>query len=306
MEQGDEGCGGTKPENHEEPVFANETSLPEAELTQRDRGPAGLAVADHGNLIARSGKNADGSFRRAQLEPAENNSSAHHSGCRKAGPRPRRHLRQSPISRPVRYHPRRRDQPQKRRREQHHGYAGQVRINEQDLVRPPGDHAVNPRDSIKTELAAAPIVSATAHDRDCSRHRVSSLSGFSGSTGFSRSPILFSGTSRLRRRDGQELRSGRVLQPHRKHSHNRQDHASLRKCLRCPGRKGLSPSPIIPGRRRFPGISTSPSRISRTRWGLPDSASRSCRSAGRRSAGRRSGHPRRSPRKSRTGRSTRY
>ena len=33
MEQGDEGGGGKKPEKHEEPVFANETSLPEAELT---------------------------------------------------------------------------------------------------------------------------------------------------------------------------------------------------------------------------------------------------------------------------------
>ena len=67
MEQGDEDCGDTKPEKHEEPVFANETSLPEAELTQRDRGPAGRAVADHGNLIARSGKNAASSFRRAMV-----------------------------------------------------------------------------------------------------------------------------------------------------------------------------------------------------------------------------------------------
>lgn len=47
-------------------------------------------------------------------------------------------------------------------------------------------------------------------------------------------------------------------------------------------------------------------QISRTRWGLPDSASRSCRSAGSRSAGRRSGRPRRSPRNSRPARSTRY
>jgi len=83
MEQGDEACGGGEPENHEEPVFANETSLPEVELIQRDRGPGGLVDIEGGNLIARSGKNADGSFRRAQRESASNNSNAHHSGCAK-------------------------------------------------------------------------------------------------------------------------------------------------------------------------------------------------------------------------------
>ena len=72
MEQGDEAGGGKKPENHERPVFANERSLPEVELTQRDRGPGALVNVDRGNLIARSGKNAYGSFRRAQHEPASN------------------------------------------------------------------------------------------------------------------------------------------------------------------------------------------------------------------------------------------
>src|SRR6185437_2551695 len=76
--------------------------------------------------------------------------------------------------------------------------------------------------------AATAITSATAHDRDRSRHCVNSLSGstrfirsrlllgFSGTTGFIRSALLLSRTSRLLRA-GQDLRSGRALQPHRKH-----------------------------------------------------------------------------------------
>src|SRR5690242_4219671 len=78
--------------------------------------------------------------------------------------------------------------------------------------------------------AATAITSATPHDRDRSRHCVNSLSGstrfirsrlllgFSGSTGFIRSTLLLSRTSRLPRRAGQVLLSGRALQPHRKHS----------------------------------------------------------------------------------------
>src|SRR5579872_227885 len=74
--------------------------------------------------------------------------------------------------------------------------------------------------------AAAPIMSATAHDRDRNRHGVDSSSGSNRS---SRSPIPLSGTLRLLRRAGQVLRSGRVLQPHRKHSRNRQDHGPTQK-----------------------------------------------------------------------------
>jgi hypothetical protein len=53
-------------------------------------------------LITRSGKDADGAFRRAQDKPASNNSNAHHSGCRKAGPRPRRQGRGNQPGRPRR------------------------------------------------------------------------------------------------------------------------------------------------------------------------------------------------------------
>src|SRR5580704_16067532 len=84
VEQGDEAGGGGKPENHEGPVFANERRLPHLELTQRDRGLGGRVGVDQGDLIARSGKNAGGSFRRAQHEPAGNNSSVHRSRGRKA------------------------------------------------------------------------------------------------------------------------------------------------------------------------------------------------------------------------------
>jgi hypothetical protein len=158
MEQGDEAGGGSEPENHEGPVFANERSLPEVELTQRDRGPGGLVGVDGGNLITRSGKNAGGSFRRAQHEPADNNGGAHRGGGREARLMP----------------------------------------------------------------AAAPMMSETAYARARSRHCEDSFSGSGpGSNRSSRSPIPLSGTSRLLRRAGQVLRSGRVRQPHRQHSRSR-------------------------------------------------------------------------------------